>query len=274
LRNGTWAPNHPQSLHIFGNIEEMLPPTDDYGRCWCDGVETGSHHLAANGILDPHSSEVAWIMDYLEDHQFLRSGWHDFPEEQNRKDVFALGGFGKVQPYYVRNAEISAMRDDVKPFVRTYFNTLGAMINKETLSICEHFANTGAWNKTHETGWFLCQTATMLATERGDDLWLAPMITDRWLEDGKTVEVRNLPTRFGPVAYKIVSHVKEGYVEASVESPTRNPPKHVVIRIRHPEGKRMKSVAVDGKPSTDFDPIAETVQLTAGSATRKVRVEY
>ena len=114
----------------------------------------------------------------------------------------------------------------------------------------------------------------MFATERGDDLWLASMITDRWLEDGKTVEVRNLPTRFGPVAYKIVSHVKDGYVEASVESPMRNPPKHVVIRIRHPEGKPMKSVTVDGKPHTDFDPVAETVLLTPAAATQKVRVVY
>jgi hypothetical protein len=273
LRNGTWVPNHPGTLYIFGNIEEMIPPADDSDRCWSDSVEVGSSHLAANRILDPHSADVRWIMDYMEDYQFLRSGWHDYPAEASEKDVFDLGGFSKVQPYYVRNAEIDALRDDVKPFVRSYFNTLSAIINKETLAFCEHLS-LGAWNKTHETGWFLCQTAIMLATERGDDLWLAPMVPDCWLEDGKTVEVRNLPTRFGPVAYKIVSHVKDGYVEASVESPMRNPPKHVVIRIRHPEGKPMKSVTVDGKPHTDFDPVAKTVLLTPTAAAQKVRVVY
>ena len=122
----------------------MIPPTDDYGRCWCDSVEVGSSHLVANRIFDPYSADAHWIMDYMEDYHFLRSGWHDYPAEQNEKDVFDLGGFSKVQPYYVRNAEISAMRDDVKPFVRSYFNTLSAMVNKETLSLCEHFANVGA----------------------------------------------------------------------------------------------------------------------------------
>lgn len=274
LSNGTWAPNHPAVLDVFGNIEEMVPPGLDSGRCWCDSVETGSHHLVANRLVDPLSDDAGWMMDYLEDHQFLRSGWHDYPEEQNRQDVFNLGGFGKVQPYYVRNAEIHAMRDDVKPFLRSYFNALGTLLNKENLSLWEHFQRGGTWNKTHETGWFLCQSAMMFAMERGDDLWLAPMITDRWMEDGKIIEVRNQPTRFGPVGYKIVSHVRDGYIEASIESPTRTPPKHVVIRIRHPEGRPMKSVTVDGKPHTGFDSVAETVVLPATAATRQIRLTY
>jgi len=95
-----------------------------------------------------------------------------------------------------------------------------------------------------------------------------------WLKDGMTVAVRNAPTRFGPVGYRIVSHVRDGYIEAAIESPARNPPKRVVIRIRHPEGKPMKSVTVDGKPHKDFDTIAETVGLTVAAETQKLRVEY
>ena len=37
--------------------------------------------------------DMNWIVDYLEDVQFLRSGWGDYPEENNRKDVFCFGGF-------------------------------------------------------------------------------------------------------------------------------------------------------------------------------------
>jgi hypothetical protein len=54
----------------------------------------------------------------------------------------------------------------------------------------------------------------------------------------------------------------------------RNPPKHMVIRIRHREGKPMKSVALDGKPHTDFDSVAKTVLLIPAAATQKVRVLY
>ena len=51
--------------------------------------------------------------------------------------------------------EIDALRDDVKPFLRSYFNALAAMLSGENLSLWEHFHDSGAWNKTHETGWFL-----------------------------------------------------------------------------------------------------------------------
>ncbi len=223
LGNGVWVPNHPAMLDIFGNIEEMVP-AEDGNRSWCYSVEIGTHHMAANGLLDPNSAEVARMMDYLEDHQFLRAGWFDYSEEQNRRDVFNLGGFAKVQPYYARNAEVYALRDEVKPFLRSYFNTVSTVLNDEVLSLWEHFHNNGAWNKTHETGWFLCQTATLFAMDRGDELWLAPMISNRWLEDGQRVEVRNAPTRFGPTSYSIVSSAAGGHIDAVVEPPTRVAP--------------------------------------------------
>jgi hypothetical protein len=273
LGNGRWVQNHPGMLDIFGNIEEMVP-AEDANRSWCYSVEIGSHHLAANRQLDPRSAEVATIMDYLEDHQFLREGWFDYPEKKNRSDIFNLGGFSKVQPYYSRNAEIYALRDDVKPFIRSYFNALSSLLSEENLSIWEHFTNHGGWNKTHETGWFLCQTAMLFTMARGDELWLAPMATNRWLEDGMKIEVQNAPTRFGPVGYSIVSHVAQGHIDATIAPPKRNPPKQIVLRVRHPEGKAMKSVTVDGKSHADFDPAREIVRLAPRTEPIRVRVGY
>src|SRR5580700_9366326 len=111
----------------------------------------------AAGVLDPNSREVARMMNHLEDAQFLADGWFDYPANMNQADWFDLGGFSKVQPYYTRNCEIDALRDDVKPFIRSYFNTLAAMLNPEVLTLWEHFHFTGAWDKTHETGYFLYQ---------------------------------------------------------------------------------------------------------------------
>ena len=79
------------------------------------------------------------------------------------------------------------MRDDVKPFIRSYFNTMPTLLNREDLSLWEHFDAKGAFNKTHETGYFLHQTRTMLLTERGNELWLAPFVTSNWMKDGLTV---------------------------------------------------------------------------------------
>jgi hypothetical protein len=273
LNNGTWVQNHPAMLDVFGNVEEFVP-AEDANRSWCYSVEIGTHHMAANGFFDPQSREVAQIMDYLEDHQFLRSGWFDYPEEKNRQDVFNLGGFAKVQPYYARNAEICALRDDVKPYIRSYFNALSAMLNAQNLSLWEHFHNGGAWNKTHETGWYLCQTAILFSMDRGDDLWLAPFVTNRWLEDGKKVAVRNAPSRFGPVSYAITSAAASGHIDATIEPPTRETPKHLVLRVRHPDGKPIRSVTVNGKPHQDFDPQRESITLAPSREQITVRVDY
>ena len=58
----------------------------------------------------------------------------------------------------------------------------------------------------------------MLLTERGQELWLAPFVTDNWLKDGMVVAVANAPTRFGPAGYRITSHVNDGYIEAKINS--------------------------------------------------------
>ncbi len=273
LADGMWAPNYSGMLDCLGNIEEFVP-AEDGNRTWCYNVEIGMHQLAANRLIEPRSDEITQIMDYLEDHQFLRSGWFDYPEQRNRTNVFCFGGFSKVQPYYCRCAEVYALRDEVKPFLRSYFNALAAMLNAENLSLWEHFHDNGAWNKTHETGWFLCQTATMFALDRDGELWLAPLVTDRWLQDGMKIAVRNAPTRFGRVSYTITSAAAQGHIDAEIQPPTRGTPKQLIVRLRHPEGKPMKAVTVNGKPHQDFDAGKEIVRLAPTTERVTLRAEY
>ncbi|MCC6127323.1 MAG: NPCBM/NEW2 domain-containing protein [Pirellulales bacterium] len=273
LDDGTWAPADPAFLDCFGNVENFLP-AEDGNRTWCYSIEIGAHHLAAAEALDPASQEVKWMTDYLEDVQFLRSGMGDYPEKSNRKDVFCFGGFAKLQPYYCRIAEVYALRDEVKPFVRSYFNAIPTLVSRENLSFWEHFHNTAGWNKTHETGWFLCQTRLMFVAERGDELWLAPFATNHWLKDGMKISVRNAPTRFGKVSYAIASKAAAGEIDAVVEPPPQCSAKKIVLRLRHPEGKPMRSVTVQGRPHADFDPNKETITLEPSGGKIAVRAQY
>jgi hypothetical protein len=267
------VPGDPAFMDCFGHVEDFLP-SEDGGRTWCYSIEIGAHQLAATNVLDPASADVSWIADYLEDVQFLRSGMGDYAEENNRKDVFCFGGFAKVQPYYCRIAEVYALRDDVKPFVRSYFNTVPTLVSRENLSFWEHFHNQCGWNKTHETGWFLCQTRTMFVGERGDELWLAAFVTNHWMNEGQKVSVRNAPTRFGKVGYTITSHVAKGEIEAVVQLPEKCTAKKVVLRLRHPEGKLIQSVTVQGKPHADFDPKKETISFEPSDRSVTIRAEY
>jgi len=260
-------------LESPGKVEQYYPGADG-ARSWASDVEIGPHHLAWAGVVDPNSAETTRMLDNLEDYWYLRTGMGDYPEERNHADWFSLGGFAKVQPYYGRSAELYAMRDEVKPFIRAYFNAIPSLLNPENMTFWEHFHNGGAWNKTHETGSFLSQTRLMFVVERGEELWLAPCITSNWLQDGQTVSVRNAPTRFGPVSYNITSHVKEGFIEATVQMPVRNAPRAVVVRVRHPEGKAMKSVTVNGEAYGGFDALKEVVRLRGTVGETRVRAEF
>ncbi len=273
LQDGTWVPGYPSQVHGPGPTANFFPG-EDGNRSWCYDVELGSHHLVPFGLLDPSSRDVSWMMDHMEDVQFLAEGWFDYSAERNHKDPINLGGFAKVQPYYCRNAEIDAMRDDVKPFIRSYFNTLCSLLNRENLSFQEHFAGVAAWNKTHETGYFLHQSRLMMVMERGDALWLTPFVTSQWMQDGMTVGLRNAPTRFGTVAYRIKSVIAKGFIEATIEPPTRTPPAEIVIRLRHPQGKPMTKVLVNDQPHTEFDAAKEIVRLPVGKGPITVRAEY
>ncbi|MEJ5250282.1 MAG: NPCBM/NEW2 domain-containing protein [Chthonomonadetes bacterium] len=271
LQNGAWIPGSPSQVHCPAPTAYLFPG-EDANRSWAYDVELGAHQLVPQGVLSPDSQETEWIIDYLEDVAFLESGWFDYPAEQNRKDWFNLGGFSKVQPYYTRNPEIYAMRLDAKPFIRSYFNMLASLLNEETLWLWEHFNNVGAWNKTHETGYFLQQTRFMLATEREGELHLAPLVPSYWLSDGKTIAVQNLLTRFGAVTYRIHSQVARGTIEAEITLSESSQPTTVFLHLRHPKRKPIRRVLVNGREHRDFE--GDRIRLSAEGGTLRVQARY
>ena len=273
LHDGRWVPAYPSQLWAFDQLDRLFPG-EDGNRSWAYMVELGAHHLIPAGILDPNSEDADWIVDHMEDVQFLRSGMGWYPAEKNREDVICFGGFAKVQPYYCRITEVHGLRDDVKPFLRSYFNAIPSLLNQEVLSFWEHFHNIAAWHKPHETGWFLSQTRMMFVMERDRELWLAPFATQAWMKDGLGISVRNAPTRFGRVSYRIRSKADEGIMEASIRPPTRSLPDRIVLRLRHPMGKPMKEVWVNGKPHRDFDPSSETIRMDPFLGEIQVRAQF
>ena len=273
LGDGTFVPAQPPILFIFGEVGGFFPG-EDGSRAWCKNA--AAHHLMVNRLLDPKSQETSWMLDIMEGIEFLRTGMGEpeYDSETNHRLWFDLGGFNKCQPYYRRSVELYAMRDEVKPFIRGYFNTMPSLLSLENLSLWEHFHNLGGWNKTHETGWFLCQTRLMLLQERDDELWLAPFVTRNWLKDGMVVRCQNAPTNFGRAGYEIHSAADDGVIEAVIDPPTTRPPSRIVLRLRHPDEKRIKSVTVDGKEHKDFERATETITLRPSDRRMTVHVVY
>lgn len=272
--DGSWHPGSPSMIGCFGLVGEIYRG-EDWKRAWAKDGGKGVV-MAFAGVLDAEKekSEILRIANYMEDVIFLVEGMGQYSAKESQEDWFNIGGFDKCQPYYTRLCEAYALIDDVKPFLRSYFNPIGGLVDKEILTFWEHFLRGGGWNKTHETGWFLEQTRLMLLMERGNDLWIGPFVTTHWMNDGMVVGVKQAPSDFGRVDYKITSRVKEGFIEAEVTPPTRNKPDSIVVRLRHPEEKKIKSVTVNGQEYKDFDADREIVTIKSWNDEIVVRANY
>jgi hypothetical protein len=102
----------------------------------------------------------------------------------------------------------------------------------------------------------------MLIRELDDgSLMLLQATPRKWLEDGKRIEVKRAPTCFGELGMRVESAARDGTIRADVKMPTRTTPKALIVRLRHPQRKPMRSVAINGHDWKDFDPQKEWVRI-------------
>ncbi|MCL5099090.1 MAG: NPCBM/NEW2 domain-containing protein, partial [Candidatus Omnitrophica bacterium] len=81
LQDGTWVPEYPTQIFCHEPVEDLYQG-EDYGRSWCYDVEISAHHLIPFGIMNPRGRDAGWMMDHMEDVQFLKGGWHYYSAEQ------------------------------------------------------------------------------------------------------------------------------------------------------------------------------------------------
>jgi hypothetical protein len=103
-----------------------------------------------------------------------------------------------------------------------------------------------------------------MVMEQGDRLHLGLGTARSWLQQGKTVGVREAPTHFGTVTYRIDSDLKAQTLRTEVHAAWRRIPREVVLHLRHPQRARIRGVTVNGRPSREFDTEKELVRLPAG----------
>ena len=75
-------------------------------------------------------------------------------------------------------------------------------------------------------------------------------------------------------AYIRIRPHDNGKITATVDIPSRRPPKNVLLRLRHPQGAPIKSATVNGKPWNDFDAAKECVRLHGMKGAVSVVVSY
>jgi len=275
VRDGTSRSFHPQGFQDRGPLAQALPVgANIYSHC---GPYHADYCITAaaieawlrTGLLSIDDVRIDGHFDVLEDdflvdHPWVRKRKKDYDPE---KDWFNFGwsyqsGWERLPEYYL-------FKDDVPNFLRSWLNRCAVDINLNDYSFNEH-TTFAANDKSHGKAVFLSNFRNMLVMEIGDRLWLARATPRAWLEQGKTVRVRNSPTHFGTVAYEIVSDVDHGKINATVEMPSRKAPKEVLLRLRHPKAAPIKNVTVNGEESRESDAARELVRL--GNLTGKVTV--
>jgi hypothetical protein len=89
------------------------------------------------------------------------------------------------------------------------------------------------------------------------------------MEEGKTIELKNVATYFGSLSLLVNSNIDKGFIEATIECNSDRKPEQIMLRIPHPTGK--KPVKITGGI---YDYLSETVSVTPFTGKANIKIEY
>jgi hypothetical protein len=270
LLDGTYIPYVPPRAYALTDEKEG----------WIREALYCALHLVDAGLIGAGDPLATWVLHDLEDRIYFSevSGRTPAKSKMTLEDYwFSFGGFNP-QPNLLDNAIAYLKRGQSANFVRAFMNIYSSEIYPDTVCFSEcgqpYAQGAGPVYKTPDESKYIQYMRQMLLLEMGDDLVIGRGIPRAWMADGKTVEFKNAPTYFGPMSLKFKSGAKQGRITADISLPSRNPAKRALISFRHPEGKKIKSVTVNGRAWQDFDPAKDEVTLPGTSGKVTVVAEY
>lgn len=236
LRDHTWTPYVPCEATRSGRLYEQWYPTD---------VDTGALHLSRLRALDPAGLLTSCLLHDHEDNLFF-AGW----------------GMAN-EPVYNQQATAYLLRDDPKAVMRAFYSMMACAFSHSVLEPVEH---RWAWGQyfgppSTDGAWFELYRNMLIHELAGDTLLLLQATPRKWLEDGKSIEVQRAPTYYGRLSMKVESHAASGSIAVEIDMPDRTSPGVLLIRLRHPQGKPIRSATVNGQPWTDFDVQEEWLRI-------------
>ena len=252
INNETCCRTVPFAAYLRGLGNDFSINTNNH--LWHE-IVMGALSIVRSGIYRPNEPVVQEMLDIYED-LFVKNG-------QNGQN-----GYNDAPALHLIN-------DDIPLFLRGMYNGYASEIDPDLGYIfweCEHCI--GAKDKTFEEAAFLERVRMMLVMEEGDSLWLARGTPRTWLEQGKKIAVSNAPTFFGEINYTIISDLSNGRISAVIEMPSPRQIKNIILRLRHPTQAMIKSVTVNGKKWTDFNPEREIISLHEINGKIEVTASY
>lgn len=207
-------------------------------------------YVLGSGVLGDDSEQTGWILDYLHKRGGLFMGMIRF-HEATTDDLYGL-----------RYVLALLRRDETDRALASFYGKMAHGLTQDTYIGGERVelnstSPFGRWedqppNSSSNALWLwnlrylMVQDWDVDDDGRPDTLRLMFATPRRWLEDGKTIRVEQLPTAFGAVSVRMTSHVKRGEVLAEVTLPP-HAPAHTLLRVRLPDGLIATSASVAGK---------------------------
>ena len=260
-----------------------------YGSYW----NLAFPYVVGSGFLKPDI--LPGYYKYLKDYGGLFLGmvrFNYYPVPVGSYRLNGLSGYkttGVDNVYGLNMARTFAMVDDPDRLALSFYSKLAHGMTRKTF-ISGEGDTVGAYPDEYyrscylppssfNNSWFLLMLRLMLIYETEDPNglpdklrigWFTPRT---WLEDGKQIKVAGAPTMFGTLAYTVQSEIGKGKVHVMVQMPERTA-SEASLRLRVPEKRTIKSVAVNGKRHKAFDVADETIDLTGKTGKLDIIVQY
>ena len=253
LRDGTYVPKFPSRLYERGR-----------SLGWIRETLEGSLCLLVLGLIPPDSPEATWIVKDYEDNLYISDTYgYDIPNFA--RFWFSRGGFS-MQANLLEGPVPYLARDEVKHFLRAYFNGFASAFYPE-IRMCNEHSNpelgypVGDHFKSSDESNVTCWLRLMFVREQGNELYLGQALPRYWLAGGRSVGIERAATHFGPLSLTISSNADGSQIKAVLTPPERNPPSTIYLRLRHPQGKPIQSLTLNGQKHDRVDIDKEWIVL-------------
>lgn len=220
--------------------------------------------MLEKGLIDPKGWEADSIINAIENRGGLTLGMCRF-----------AGGIDHAYTYgYWFN---SLQRGDARKALLGLYGSMAYGMSRDTYAGVEvtniHSGkNMATLPHTYSGTQQLRLLRSMLLYEEGDTLVLGQGVARHWLADGKRVAIANAATTFGNVGYTIESHASAGTISVTIDPPDKAPGTKIELRVRHPEGKAIKSATLDGKAFEQFK--GEVLELSGLKTAARLELTY
>jgi hypothetical protein len=265
LKDGAYVPFVPPRAYALTHLKEG----------WIREGLYPALHLLNGQVYDERHPFADWMIQDLEDNIFL-SKESGYGLENQKANFFDFGGF-TLQPNLLDLAIVYLKRDQVPNFVRAFYNTAWVSLYPDAMCFAEwvpaYGKGAGPLYKTPDECKFIQWMRQMLVLERGQALELGLGVPRAWMTEGQRIKVERAATYFGKLDLEINSRVASGAILASVRLVPTEPPKAIRLRLRHPEGKPLRSATVNGKPAK-LDQARQLIELPAGVWTCQVNANF